>query len=107
MAKDKKKVREFAAGLALKILSDVYVYASVRENNKLKDRVSYSESDMKYCRDSVFIDILNVIPAAAKQNISELELYGVVQADIDELETLTGEIATANEDPRQAITNRV
>ena len=106
VTKDKEKVQNYVAGKAIKIAQAVYAFASFTGNNKLKDRVSYSPTMLKYSRDSVIVNMLNVILSAGKQNLSELEMYGVAQADIDELETLIDNIANTLEDPRQAITNR-
>ena len=84
----------------------VFAFASFSDNNKLKDRVSYSSSELRYSRDTAVVDMLTVILTAAKQYLPELDIYGVVQADIDELETLIDNYSINAENPRQAITNR-
>jgi len=106
VTKDKAKMRELMAEKGHKVETAVFAYASFSGNNKLQDRVSYTLSDLKYCRDTAVVDMLNVILTAGKQYLPELELFGIVQSDIDELESLIQNYSLTAEDPRQAITNR-
>ena len=106
VTKDKATAQNNAIEKGIQTATAVFAYASVQSNNKLKYRVSYSPSQLRQSRDTTLIDRLDVIKEAASQNIAELENYGIVQADIDELTTLINAYADTVEDPRQAITNR-
>lgn len=106
VTKDKAEAQNNAVEKGLQVSTAVFAFASVIGNNKLQDRVGYSPTELRRCRDTILIDRLTVIIEAANQNITELENYGLKQADIDEFQAIIDKYAEKVEDPRQAITNR-
>ena len=106
VTKDKAQAQYNAIEKGLQVSTAVFAFASVIGNNKLKDRVSYSPTEFRRCRDTILIDRLTVIIEAAKQNIAELENYGLMQEDIDEYQAIIDTYTEKVEEPRQAITNR-
>ena len=107
VTKDKTEALNNSVEKAIIISRKLVAYASIIGNNKLKDRVSYSFSELIKSRDTIIINKLHVINEAASQNISELADYGISQENLDELQSLTNTFRAVVENPRQSITNRV
>jgi len=107
ITKDKSDARNKLTQKAVFIAEKAKVYASITGKNKLLDRVSYKLGDFEKARDTVVIDIIQVIYAAASQHIADLGIYEIGQEYLDELKSLTDIYADIVEDPRQAITNRI
>ena len=106
VTKDKASVRNNVTDKAIEINEKMYVFASITGNLKLKDRIAYTATELKTCRDTVVNDYIQIIHTEAGKYISELEEYDVTQDDLDELKTLNDAFSIIVENPRQAITGR-
>jgi len=106
VTKDKTALRYKAVDKAIEISEKVFAFASITENYKLKDRVAYTTTDLKRCRDTVANDFNQIIYTEASKYLNELAEYGVSQEDLDELKTLNDAYSAIVANPRQAITNR-
>jgi len=106
VTKDKRDARNILTKKGLDIEAKLYAFASITGNNKLKDRVNYSPSEFRNCRDTVVIDYIRVIYNAASQYITELAEYDLTQENLDELKALNDAFSASVENPRQSVTNR-
>ena len=106
ITKDKAQAQNNAIEKAIQVATAVFAYASIQNNNTLKDKVSYSPSELRRSRDTILIDRLEVIHEAATSVLAELANYGLTQADLDEFSALITSYTNMVEDPRVAITNR-
>ena len=71
VTKDKAEAHNLLADKGFQMSTAIFAFASFLDNNKLKDRVSYSVSDLRYCRDTALVDMLNVILTAANQYLPD------------------------------------
>lgn len=106
VTEDKGQAKEAAIVKAVSVAAATFAYASVTNNNTLKQLVNYSPTELRQSRDTILSDRLRVILNAANDHAAALVDYGIQSTDLTELDTLV----TAYEDilgaPRTAIGER-
>jgi len=106
VTKDKGSVEGDLIEKALEVKAAVSAYATDNNNNTLKEKVNYSPSALKQARDTILRDICQLIHDETNAVISGLADYGIVAADLTELQTLIDAYNDVIAAPREAITNR-
>lgn len=101
-AEDKSAVRTACEAKAIVVAKAVYAYASDGSNNSLKQRVNYSASDLRNARDTVSRDICQVIYEEADKVLANLSNYGIVQADLNDLQQKIDDYAALIPAPKLA-----
>jgi len=103
---DKLNAQNLMIETALTVSGSVFAYASTVNNQTLKEAVSYTESSLKYVRDTISAERCTVIHSQASAVVADLGDYGVtpaVLAELDDRITAFIELIAA---PRVAITSR-
>ena len=103
---DKGSAEEELIEVALKVATAVHAYATEINDNTLREKINYAPSDFTKARDTILIDICQLIHDEANGVVGNLSDYGVTAA---ELTSLLGKIADYEAivaGPRNAITDR-
>lgn len=103
VTEDKAQAREAAITKAVSVAAATFAYASVTNNNTLKEQVNYSPSELRGSRDTILADRLRVIFSSASVNAAALVDYGVQATDLAELDTLITAYEDVLQSPRTAI----
>ena len=90
----------------LVVSTGVYAYAVAVNNNTLKAKVNYSPSALRRSRDTILRDICQLIHDEANAVILDLADYGILPADLTDLQNKIGAYNNAIAAPREAITDR-
>jgi len=106
VTKDKGSVEADLIEKTLEVRAAVSAYATDNNDNTLKEKVNYSPSALKQARDTILRDICQLIHDESNTVISGLADYGVVAADLTELQTLIDAYNDVVAAPREAITSR-
>ena len=106
ISKDKEELRDELIGKTLKISRAIIAYAENESNRTLQDKVNFTPSSLKYERDTVASQNCQLIKDEAEKVVADLLDYGIVQADLDELQTAIDNYQGAIPTPRQAIRAR-
>jgi hypothetical protein len=106
VTEDKGQAKEAAIVKAVSVSAATFAYASVTNNNTLKEQVNYSPTELRRSRDTILADRLRVILNAANDNAAALVDYGVQAADLTDLDTLVTAYENILEAPRTAIGER-
>jgi hypothetical protein len=106
-AADKQKEEDEMIAKTIEVASAVYAYASITNNNTLKDKIDYSPTALKRSRDTILRDIWQVIHDEAIGVGNSLADYGVDANDLAQLQKEIDDYAALLTAPRTAITTRV
>jgi len=90
----------------LVVSTGTYAYAVATNNNTLKEKVNYSPSDLRRSRDTILRDICQLIHDEANAVIGDLADYGILPADLTDLQNKIDAYNNAIAAPREAITDR-
>lgn len=102
-AVDKANLRGQLTEATILVRDGVKAHAKEIENNDLLNSVSFSDTELKSCRDTILADRANVVFDAASNHIHELEEYFVTEADITAVDTLRKQYLLIVSDPRIGI----
>lgn len=103
---DKLNAQDLMIERALSVGGAVFAYGSATNNQTLKESVDYTESDLKYVRDTISAERCTVIYTQATSIVADLADYGVTPAMLDELDERISDFVTLIPAPRVAITSR-
>jgi len=103
---DKLNTQELMIGNALAVSGSVFAYASATNNQTLKEAVSYTESSLKYVRDTISAERCTVIHSQASAVVADLGDYGVTAGTLTELDDRITAFIELIAAPRVAITSR-
>ncbi|PCH95983.1 MAG: hypothetical protein COB85_04090 [Bacteroidetes bacterium] len=91
---------------AFKVSTAVHAYATEVGNNTLREKINYSLTDFGRARDTVIIDICQLIHDEAKIVVADLVDYGIKTADLADLLSKLSDYELLVAGPRNAITDR-
>lgn len=103
---DAVKLRKTMTELALKCANAVIAYASSINDNTLKAKVNYTESDFKKMKKEDVDDVCQTIHDVTNTHLEKAKNYGVSEADVTDLQTAIALYRTAVQNPRQAIISK-
>ena len=103
---DTKALRASMQSIALKCANAVIAYATSINNNTLKAKVNFTESDLKKMKKEEVDDVCQTIREVTDANMANAQNYGVGPADTSDLQTTITLYRIAVQNPRQAIINR-
>ena len=103
---DKGSAEEALIEKTLVVSTGTYAYAVATNNNTLKEKVNYSPSDLRRSRDTILRDICQLIHDEANAVIGDLADYGILPADLTDLQNKINAYNNAIAAPREAITDR-
>ena len=106
VTQDKASAVEQVIEKALEVSTAVHAYATDTNNNELREKINYSPSDLKGARDTILIDKCQLIHDEANNVIGSLGDYGVLAADLTDLQSKIDAYEASVAKPREAITNR-
>ena len=106
ITENKQKEEDEMIQITLEIAAAVYAYASKINDNELRDKVSYSPSDLRNSRDTILKDICQVIHDEANNVIANLADYGKTPADLTQQQSEIDDYAAILAKPRTAIGTR-
>ncbi len=88
------------------VSSGAHAYATTVNNNTLKKKIAYSPSSLRQARDTVMRDICQLIHDEVNAEIANLADYGILPADLTDLQNKITAFNSVVVDPREAITDR-
>lgn len=103
---DKMNAQDLMITSALSVSGSVFAYASATNNQTLKDAVDYTESSLKYVRDTLSAERCRIIHGQASAVVADLADYGVTAAVLGELDLRINAFIGLIPAPRVAITSR-
>ncbi len=103
---DTKAIRKAMTDLAFKCGSALTAYASSVNNNTLKAKVKYTETNYKEFKKEEVDDICQTIRDEANTNILAAGPFGYVALDVTDLQTAINLYRTSIQNPRQAIISK-
>lgn len=92
--------------ITLEIAANVYAYASLIDDQELRNKVNYSPSTLRNARDTILKDICQSVHDAASEVVSELGDYGVTPEILEKQQKEIDEFAEILAKPRKAISTR-
>jgi len=104
--KDKLQALELMVERTLTVAGAVFAYASTIGNQTLRDAMDVTETELKQGRDSIVVERCRVVHTLASPLVLLLAPYGVVQADLDDLDAAIVAFGGMIAAPRVAITTR-
>jgi hypothetical protein len=84
---DKTEAKKTLCRLTTDIAAPIFAYASSTSNNKLKQEVNFSYSDLLRTKDDVMAPRCQNIKDIGMANLSGLKPYGITSAGLDALQT--------------------
>ena len=106
VAENKQKEEDEMINKTISIASAVFAYASVIGDNELKEKINYSPSKLKYSRDTILRDRCQLVHDETSKVIENLGDYGILAADLEELQQEIDDYAAIIAKPRTAIGTR-
>lgn len=106
IALDKKALRETLCKTASEVARLVSAYASIMENNTLKQEVNFTLSTLKQTRDTQLVPRCQNIHDRAAANLVALDDYGVTTQLLGILQTAIDDYLAELPKPRTAISQR-
>jgi len=103
---DTTNLRKVMTDLALKCAGAVIAYATSVNNNTLKAKVNFTESDLKRMKKEEVDDICQTIHDVTNANIGNAQNYGITASDVSDLQTAINLYRTSVQNPRQAIISK-
>ena len=106
VAEDKQKEEDEMINKTISIASAVFAYASVIGDNELKEKINYSPSKLRKSRDTILRDRCQLVHEETSKVIDDLGDYGILAADLEELQQEIDDYAAIIALPRTAIGTR-
>jgi hypothetical protein len=106
ITENKQKEEDKLIQTTLEFASSIHSYAALIGDNKLKENVNYSPTDLKSARDTDLRAICQSIHKTAESVISELADYGKTPEDLDKLQKAIDDFSEILSKPRSAIGTR-
>ncbi len=106
ITENKQKEEDEMIQITLEIASAVHAYASINDDNELRNKVSYSPSYLLNSRDNILKDICQLIHDEANKVIANLADYGKTADDLTQLQKEIDDYAAILAKPRTAIGTR-
>lgn len=103
---DKGSAEEDLIDQALKVSTAVHAYATEINDNTLREKINYVRSDFTKARDTILIDICQLIHDEANSVVGSLSDYGVTAAELTLLQGKIDDYEAIVAGPRNAITDR-
>jgi hypothetical protein len=103
VTEDTNLLRKVMQDIALKCGSGTTAFANTTNNNTLKALVDFSERDLNREKKEDIDDVCQGIHDATEANIASLAGFGIVAADVTDLQTAIDLYRIATQNPRQAI----
>jgi hypothetical protein len=100
---DTSNLRLAMMSLALKCSGAVVAYATAVNNNTLKAKVNFTDSDLKRIKKEEVDDVCQTIHDETNANISNAQNYGITPSDVTSLQTAINLYRTSVQNPRQAL----
>ena len=100
---DKVEVREKLIETTIDISSSLLNYASKTGNSDLYEKVNYTKSDLELSRDTILIDMCQLIYEKANENIENLINYNVTKKDLSIYQILIEEFDKLISDPLELV----
>ncbi|MBI9038529.1 MAG: hypothetical protein JEY97_10380 [Bacteroidales bacterium] len=106
VAENKQKEEDEMINKTVSIASAVFAYASEIGDNELREKINYSPSKLKFSRDTILRDRCQLVHEEASKVIDNLGDYGILAADLVELQKEIDDYAAIIAKPRTAIATR-
>lgn len=106
LALDKRYKQDAMVKVAVEVAAATYAYAVDKGDMVLQEEVNYSASDLRRERDAVIAQVCQNIHTAANGVIGELAAYGVVPADLVNLQTAIDAYVSVVSSTRTGVTVR-
>ena len=106
VTQDKQSAGEILIEQALIVSTAVHAYATDVNNNTLREKVNYSPSDLKIARDTIIIDMCQLVHNEANNVLADLADYGITAAELTDLQGKLDDYEAIVAGPRDAITDR-
>jgi len=106
VTQDKGSAEDELIDQALKVSTSVHAYATEINDNTLREKINYSPSDLKIARDTILIDMCQLIHDEANNVVTNLADYGVTPAELTDLQGKIDDYEAIVAGPRNAITDR-
>ena len=106
VAENKQKEEDEMINKTVSIASAVFAYASVIGDNELKEKINYSPSKLRKSRDTILRDRCQLVHEETSKVIDDLGDYGILAADLEELQQEIDDYAAIIALPRTAIGTR-
>lgn len=103
---DKGNSKQTLAQIAADIAGFIYAYASITDNNALKQEVNFNVSKLIQTRDDQLAPRCQNIHAKGVANLDALKDYGVTTAKLTELQTAIDNYSANTPKPRTALSQR-
>ncbi len=103
---DKQQAEDVLIAKTLMISSGTYAYAVDNSNETLREKINYSPSNLRQARDTILRDMCQLIHDEVNAEIGNLADYGVLPADLTDLQNKIDLYYIAISEPREAITDR-
>ncbi len=103
---DKQRAEEILIAKTLMVSAGTYAYAVDNNNDTLREKINYSPSSLRKARDTILRDMCQLIHDEVKKEIGNLEEYGILPADLTDLQNKINLYYNAISEPREAITDR-
>lgn len=100
---DKVEVREKLIETTIDISSSLLNYASKTGNSDLCEKVNYTKSDLELSRDTILIDMCQLIYEKANENIENLINYNVTKKELSVYQILIEEFDKLITDPLELV----
>ena len=103
---DTNLLRSTMTSIALKCGNATLAYANATNNNSLAELVNYTESKLNRAKKEDIDDLCARIHDATAANFAAVEDYGLVAADVTDLQSSIDLYRVASQNPRQAIISK-
>jgi len=103
---DTTALRKAMTAIALKCSSAVIAYATAVNNNTLKAKVNFTESDLKRMKKEEVDDVCQTIHDVTNANIGNAQNYGISSTDVSDLQIAINLYRTSVQNPRQALISK-
>ncbi len=90
----------------LAVSSGTYAYATAVNNNTLRKKIAFSPSSLSRSRDTVLRDICQLVHSEVNAVIANLADYGILPADLTDLQNKIDAYNSVIAEPREAITDK-
>lgn len=106
IAENKQKEEDEMIDKTIEVGSAVFAYASDIGDNELREKIDYSPSSLRRSRDTVLKDRCQLVHDEANNVIANLSDYGIVAADLTDLQNAIDNYVDIIAKPRTAIGTR-
>ena len=103
---DKQQAEDILIAKTLTVSAGTYAYAVDNSNETLREKINYSPSNLRQARDTILRDMCQLIHNEVNAVIGDLADYGILPADLTDLQNKINLYYIAISEPREAITDR-